>query len=64
MVALKYNPLMNVFAQRLKADGLTPKAVIVACMHKLLRHIYGVLKSRNAFDAHFLKNRLDFQNGI
>jgi hypothetical protein len=53
MVALKYNPLMNVFAQRLKADGLTPKAVIVACMHKLLRHIYGVLKSRNAFDAHF-----------
>ena len=64
MVALKYNPLMNVFAQRLKADGLAPKAVIVACMHKLLRQIYGVLKSRNAFDAHFLNNRLDFQDGI
>lgn len=64
MVALKYNPLMNVFAQRLKAQGLAPKAVIAACMHKLIRQIYGVLKSRTAFDAHFLENRLDFQDGI
>ena len=39
MVALKYNPLMKVFAQRLKADGLAPKAVIAACMHKLIRQI-------------------------
>jgi transposase len=64
MVALKYNPLMKVFAERLKGDGLAPKAVIAACMHKLLRQIYGVLKSRNAFDAQFLGNRLDFQDGI
>jgi hypothetical protein len=33
-------------------------------MHKLLRQIYGVLRSRNAFDAQFLGNRLDFQDGI
>lgn len=64
MVALKYNPLMRLFAQRLKADGMAPKAVIAACMHKLIRQIYGVLKSRNAFDAHLLGNRLDFQDGI
>ena len=64
MVALKYNPLMKVFAESLKADGLAPKAVIAACMHKLLRQIYGVLKSRNAFDGQFLGDRLDFQDGI
>lgn len=64
MVALKYNPLMKVFAERLKSDGLAPKAVIAACMHKLIRQIYGVLKSRTAFDATFLGHRLDFQDGI
>jgi hypothetical protein len=56
--------LMKVFAERLKSDGLAPKAVIAACMHKLIRQIYGVLKSRNAFDATILGNRLDFQDGI
>ena len=64
MAALKHNPLMKVFAERLKGDGLAPKAVIAACMHKLLRQIYGVLKSRTAFDAQFLGNQLDFQDGI
>lgn len=64
MVALKYNPLMKLFAQRLKAQGMAPKAVIAACMHKLIRQIYGVLKSRNPFDAHFYINQLDFQDGI
>ena len=36
----------------------------LACMHKLIRQIYGTLKSRTAVDAHFLENRLDFQDGI
>ncbi len=61
MVALKYNPLMKVFAERLRGDGLAPKAMIAACMHKLLRQIYGVLKSRNAFDAQFLETGLTFK---
>ena len=64
MVALKYNPLMKVFAERLKADGLAPKAVIAACMHKLIRQIYGVLKLGTVFDATFLGHQLDFQDGI
>ena len=64
MVALKHDPLMKIFAQRLKGDGLAPKAVIAACMHKLIRQIYGVLKSRTASDAHFLENGLVFQDGI
>lgn len=63
MVALN-NLLMKVFAERIKGDGLAHKAVIAACMHKLIHQIYGVLKLRNAFDAHFFRNRLDFQNVI
>ncbi|WP_210732020.1 hypothetical protein [Hydrogenophaga sp. PAMC20947] len=55
---------MKVFAERLKADGLAPKAVTAACMHKRIRQICGVLKSRTAFDAHLSRARLDFQDGI
>lgn len=64
MVALKYNPLISVFGQRLKSQGLAPKAVISASMHKLVRLIYGVIKSGVAFNPNFLGNRLDFQDGI
>ena len=58
------NLMMKVFAERLKGYGFAPKAVIAACMQKLLRQIYGLLKSRKAFDAHFLGNRLDLRDGI
>lgn len=30
------NPLMKDFGERLKGDGLAPKAVIAACMRKLV----------------------------
>lgn len=64
MVALKHNPLIKAFGQRLKSEGLAPKAVISASMHKLIRFIYGVLRSRVMFNASFLGNSLDFQDGI
>lgn len=64
MVALKYNPLIKTFGLRLKAQGLTPKAVISASMHKLARLIYGVLKTRVRFDAQYLQHSLDLQDGI
>jgi transposase len=64
MVALKYNPLIKAFGLRLKGEGLAPKAVISASMHKLVRLIYGVLKSRIVFNPQFFGNRLDFQDGI
>lgn len=64
MVALKYNPLIKAFGLRLKGEGLAPKVVISASMHKLVRLIYGVLKSRAMFNAQFLGNSLDFQDGI
>lgn len=61
MVALRYNPKLKAFGERLRAQGLPPKAVIAAAMHKLVRIVYGVLRSGNAFDADFA---LDFQDGI
>lgn len=64
MVALRHNPLVSVFGLRLKATGLAPKAVIAACMHKLVLLIYGILKSGTPFNPHFGAQRLDFQDGI
>jgi len=64
MVALKHNPIIKEFGQRLKQGGLVPKAVISACMHKLVHLIYGVLKSGTSFDPRFAHAHLDIQDGI
>lgn len=64
MVALKHNPLVSVFGVRLKTAGLAPKAVIAACMHKLVLLIYGILKSGTPFNPMFGAQRLDLQDGI
>jgi len=51
MVAGQYNPVISAFWQRLKAQNKPGKVIVVACMHKLLAIVYGVLKSRIPFDA-------------
>lgn len=51
MVAGRYNPAVAAFWQRLKAQNKPGKVIVVACMHKLLAIVYGVLKSRTPFDA-------------
>jgi hypothetical protein len=61
MVALRYNPRIKAFGEQLRAQGMPPKAVIAAAMHKPVRIVYGVLKSGTAFDANY---SLDFQDGI
>lgn len=63
MVALKCNILLKVLGMRLKGEGLAPKAMISASMHKLIRFIYGVLMTRVMFNAQLLRS-LDFQDGI
>ena len=55
MVAGKYNPVVAVFWNRLKAQGKPGKVIVVACMHKLLAIAYGVLRSGKPFDASHLK---------
>jgi hypothetical protein len=55
MVAIRYNPLIKDMAARLKAKGMMPKAIIADAMHKLTHLIYGVLKTRQPFDANWAK---------
>lgn len=64
LVARRHNPILNVFAERLLANGLARKAVIGAVMRKLVHLIYGVLKSGKPFDPNFLVQRLAIQDGI
>ena len=51
LVAGKHNPAIAAFWQRLKAQNKPGMVIVVACMHKLLAIVYGVLKSRTPFDA-------------
>lgn len=50
LVASRYNPLIAAFSERLKAQNKPAKVVLVACMHKLLAIVLGVLKSGRPFD--------------
>ena len=64
LVALRHNPILQVFGARMKANGLAPKAVVGAVMRKLAHLIYGVVKSGKPFDANFPTNRVAIQDGI
>lgn len=64
MVALRYNPAVRAFGERLRSGGLAPKAVIGAAMHKLTHLIYGVIRSGLPFNPDLAMPRLDFQDGI
>lgn len=50
ITALRFNPVMQTFAARLKAAGLNKMQVIGAAMHKLLRWSVGVMNSNTLFD--------------
>jgi transposase len=64
LVARKHNPLLNQFAERMLATGMSKKAVICAVMHKLTHLIYGVIRTGKPFDANYVSNRLALQDGI
>ena len=64
LVALRHNPAVKIFSERLKASGHAPKAVIGACMHKMALLIFGVLRSGKPFDVELALPKLDFQDGI
>jgi transposase len=53
MSAMRFNPVLRAFAERLRARGLAGKAVVVAVMRKLLHLVYGVLKSGRPFDPNW-----------
>jgi len=50
MTAMRCNPALHAFAERLRAKGKAKMVVLAAVMRKLLVLAYGILKSRQAFD--------------
>ncbi len=57
MVALRFNPLIAALGERLRAKGMSGKAIIGAAMHKLAHLIYGVLKTGKPFRADWMQVR-------
>lgn len=53
LVAMRFNPLLRTFADRLRSRGVPPKAIVVAVMRKLLHLVFGVLKSAQPFDPNW-----------
>lgn len=53
IVAMKYNPVLQAFALRLKQAGKKGKVVVCAVMRKLVHIVYGVLKSNQPFNANY-----------
>lgn len=53
LCALRFNPLIRVFCERLKANGKNGKAVACAAMRKLIHIAFGVLKSGKPFDPNY-----------
>jgi transposase len=50
IVAMRANPLLRQFAERLRAAGKAPRQIICAVMRKLLHQAYGVLKHATPFN--------------
>lgn len=50
LVVKRYNPAFTLFCERLKKNGLKPKAIICALMRKLTHVIFALLKNRQAFN--------------
>lgn len=48
--AIRFNPLIKAFFERLVAHGKHKKAALAACMAKLLKIVYGVLIHQQPFD--------------
>jgi transposase len=55
--AQRHNPILRAYAERLTQHGLGKMQVVVAVMRKLLHLVYGILKSGQPFDPHYLENR-------
>jgi transposase len=51
LAAIRFNPQITVFADRLRAAGKPPKVVIVACMRKLLTILNAMLRDRRPWQT-------------
>jgi transposase len=58
ITAIRYNPVLKVFAERLAERGKPKMAIVCAVMRKLLHLCYGVLKTGLAFDPNYQPQKL------
>ncbi len=57
LVAIKHEPNINAFYEKLLSKGKPKKVAICAVMRKLVHIIYGVLKSGKAFDSEMIRSQ-------
>jgi transposase len=57
LAALHKNTVLQAYYQRKLAEGKAPKAALIACMTKLLRIIFAVLKTGRPFDQEYEARR-------
>jgi transposase len=57
LAALHKNTVLQAYYQKKLAEGKTGKAALIACMTKLLRIIFAVLKTGRPFDPHYETRR-------
>ncbi len=60
IVALRHNPIIAAFGQRLRAKGKHKMVVIAAAMRKLVHLAFGVIKTGQPFNADYLVRALTF----
>ena len=60
LVALRWNPIIRLFVERLRESGKHKMVIVGAVMRKLLHIVYGVLKSGKPFDPEYAFNVSNF----
>src|SRR3954464_11283822 len=55
LTAIRFNPILRGFFERLVAAGKPKMQAVGACMRKLVMICYGVLKNRSPFDPNWSK---------
>lgn len=61
LVAVRCNPVLRGFYQRLRAAGKLPKVALTACMHKLLTILNAMLKHRQRWNPKYAETHQDFR---
>lgn len=57
LTAIRFNPMIRAFAQRLEKQGKPKMVIIAAVIRKLIHLAYGVLKNKTPFDPNFGKSQ-------
>ena len=60
--ASRWNPVIRVFYQRLRANGKPPKVALVACMRKLLTILNAMLRDQREWDPSIPLDQLRLQH--